>query len=210
MKKPRLFIGSSIEGLTVAYAIQENLSFNAEITVWDQGVFNLSDTTIESLMAVIESSDFGVFVFTPDDITNIRGKKNHTVRDNVLFELGLFIGKIGRKRSFIVMPDNVEFHLPTDLLGITPGKYETTRSDGNQKAATGGLSNKIREAIAKLGFIEPQEIQTDTTNPDNKVEKTKVEDWVEEIFINKKIQAKECKVYSGLLVELRKLNYFNL
>jgi len=31
-----------------------------------------------------------------------------------------------------------------------------------------------------------------------------------EIFINKKIQAKECKVYSGLLVELRKLNYFNL
>jgi extradiol dioxygenase family protein len=31
-----------------------------------------------------------------------------------------------------------------------------------------------------------------------------------EIFINKKIQAKECKVYSGLLVALRKINYFKI
>jgi tetratricopeptide (TPR) repeat protein len=185
MKKPRLFIGSSTEGLSIAYAIQENLSYSAEITVWDQGVFNLSDTTIESLMSVIESTDFGVFVFTPDDITTIRGKKNITVRDNVLFELGLFIGKIGRKRSFIIMPDNSELHLPTDLLGITPGKYETNRSDGNQKAATGGCSNKIREAINKLGFIEEQDIQTETATIDKKEEKSKLDDWVEEIFINK-------------------------
>ena len=45
------------------------------------------------------------------------------------------------------MPDNTNFHLPTDLFGITPGKYETKRSDGNQKTATRSLSNKIREAI---------------------------------------------------------------
>jgi tetratricopeptide (TPR) repeat protein len=185
MKKPRLFIGSSTEGLSIAYAIQENLSYSAEITVWDQGVFNLSDTTIESLMSVIENTDFGVFVFTPDDITTIRGKKNITVRDNVLFELGLFIGKIGRKRSFIIMPDNMEFHLPTDLLGITPGKYETSRSDGNQKAATGSCSNKIREAIKKLRFIEEQDIQTDSASTDKKEEKSKYEDWVKEIVINK-------------------------
>lgn len=31
-----------------------------------------------------------------------------------------------------------------------------------------------------------------------------------EIYINKKIQAPECKIYSGLLVALRKLNYFEL
>lgn len=185
MKKPRLFIGSSSEGLSIAYAIQENLSFSAEITVWDQNVFNLSDTTIESLMLVIENSDFGVFVFTPDDITTIRGKKNTAVRDNVLFELGLFIGKIGRKRSFIIMPENSKFHLPTDLLGITPSKYETNRSDGNQKAATGSCSNKIREAINKLGFIEKQDTQTDTATTDKKEDISKIEDWIEEIYIKK-------------------------
>jgi extradiol dioxygenase family protein len=30
-----------------------------------------------------------------------------------------------------------------------------------------------------------------------------------EVYINTKIQAKECKVYSGLLVELRKMNLTN-
>ncbi|MDP2175251.1 MAG: nucleotide-binding protein [Bacteroidota bacterium] len=186
MKKPRLFIGSSVEGLNIAYAIQENLSHSAEITVWDQGVFDLSDTSIESLISVIEKTDFGVFVFTPDDIITIRGKKNMTVRDNVLFELGLFIGKIGRKRSFIIMPDSCSaFHLPTDLLGITPGKYELIRSDNNFKAATGSCSNKIREAINKLGFIEQQETQTDTTTIDKKEDESKNEDWVEEIFVKK-------------------------
>ena len=34
--------------------------------------------------------------------------------------------------------------------------------------------------------------------------------FANEIYINKKIQAPECKVYSGLLVELRKLNYFKI
>jgi hypothetical protein len=36
-----------------------------------------------------------------------------------------------------------------------------------------------------------------------------VDFFAKEIFINKKAQAKECKVYSGLLPALRTLNYFN-
>ena len=32
--------------------------------------------------------------------------------------------------------------------------------------------------------------------------------WDKEIYIKKSIQAKECKVYEGLLIALRKYNYF--
>lgn len=149
--KPRIFIGSSVEGLNVAYAIQNNLMHRAEVTVWDQGVFNLSQSALESLVELLDRMDFGVFVFTPDDLVTIRGEENRIVRDNVLFELGLFVGRLGRQRSFILRSSQGELRLPTDLLGINPATYEADRSDGNMRAATGPASNEIREIISRLG-----------------------------------------------------------
>lgn len=185
MSKSRLFIGSSVEGLPIAYAIQENLKFEAETTVWSQGVFNLSESTLESLLAVLESSDFGVFVFSPDDHVKIRGKNHLAVRDNVLFELGLFVGKLGRKRCFITIPDDKEFHLPTDLIGMTPGKFESKRSDGNMQAATGSVSHKIREAIIKLGPIHISNEKPEITSKIPEEIHEKKNDWVDYLFHKK-------------------------
>jgi len=182
--KPRIFIGSSVEGLNVAYSIQQNLSFDAEITVWDQGVFELSKTTIESLIDKLNSSDFGIFVFSEDDITTIRDENKNTVRDNVLFEFGLFIGKLSRERVYFIIPSESELHLPTDLLGITPGKYESNREDGSMQAATGPVANQIRQQIKKLGKrIENEE---SAKSPDEKKDIDSLEfDWVND-FIDKK------------------------
>jgi tetratricopeptide (TPR) repeat protein len=161
-QRPKVFIGSSVEGLNAAYAVQQNLSHNAEITVWDQGVFELSQTAIESLIGRLEQSDFGIFIFTPDDITKIRLQKHLTVRDNVIFELGLFIGKLGRNRSLIIMPDKPSLRIPTDLLGVTIGKYDTSRTDGSLQAATGPVCNQIRQQLLKFGAINRDNTATNT------------------------------------------------
>ncbi|CAL8474486.1 TIR domain-containing protein [Caballeronia sp. S22] len=159
--KPRVFIGSSVEGLDIAYAVQQNLLHDVEATVWTQGVFDLSDTTIESLTSVLESSDFAVFVFSPDDAVKMRDVTHNAVRDNVLFEFGLFIGKLGRSRVFYIVPSDVDLHIPSDLLGITPGKFPNSRSDNNLQAATGPACNQMRKQIRALGLLNPQMVKPD-------------------------------------------------
>jgi hypothetical protein len=156
--KPKLFIGSSFEGLDVAHAIQRNLYHIANVTVWDQGVSQLSTTMLESLLKTLRNHDFGVFVFSPDDITRIRKEEFRTTRDNVIFELGLFAGRLGRERSFIVMPEGTQdFHLPTDLLGIIPAKFHVDQAKENLEAALGAACHDIRKQIKRLGKFVPQE-----------------------------------------------------
>lgn len=177
MPKPRVFIGSSVEGLNVAYPVQQNLLHEAEVTVWDQGVFELSRTTMESLTKALSENDFAVFVFSPDDLIQIRNLKAPSVRDNVLFEFGLFIGKLGRERVFFIIPSDGELHLPTDLLGVTPGRYEAIRADGSMQAATGGVCHQIKLQIKKLG-IAPDRVLAEESTEGGVAEEPGRRDWI--------------------------------
>jgi predicted nucleotide-binding protein len=145
--KPTIFVGSSVEGLAVAYAVQQNLEFAADVTVWPQGIFELSNTTLGSLLGTLDRADFGIFVFSPDDIGTIRNAISPIVRDNVLFELGLFVGRLGPHRSFILMPRDESMHMPSDLIGIIPAQYNARRPDGNLRAALGPACAEISNLL---------------------------------------------------------------
>lgn len=161
--KPSLFIGSSTESLDVAYAIQENLEHVSEATVWTQGIFELSKYSLDSLLDALDGSDFGVFVFSPDDISSMRGIEKRSVRDNVIFEFGLFVGGLGKERSFIVLPRGAEdaLHFPTDLLGLTPALYDASRQDGNLRASLGPACSKLTKAIRNLGKLSAPADESD-------------------------------------------------
>jgi predicted nucleotide-binding protein with TIR-like domain len=161
--KPRLFVGSSSEGLKFAYALQENLESDAEITVWDQGIFEPSRYVLESLLDTLQSSDLGVFVFSPDDVATIRGTEAPVVRDNVLFELGLFVGRLGRHRSIFLVPKGSDLHIPSDLHGVTAVPFEPNRTDGNLKAALGPAANRIRNTLKN---IKPLNASGNATTPE--------------------------------------------
>lgn len=147
---PQIFIASSVEGVDVAYAVQELLEHDAECTVWDQGVFEPGSYTMIDLIKRLEITEYGIFIFSMDDTIKIRDKEAETVRDNVILELGLFMGTVGQKNCFIIIPDSEEkIHLPTDLTGIITLKYNAERKDGNLNAALGPSVNKIRNILKR-------------------------------------------------------------
>ncbi|TZF98426.1 hypothetical protein FW781_00400 (plasmid) [Chryseobacterium panacisoli] len=151
--KPRIFIGSSVESLEIAHNIQELLEHEANPTVWTQGIFELSNTALEDLIKALDSFDYAIFIFKPEDISTIRDKNYNTVRDNVIFELGLFIGKLGKDKVFFVAPKkSKDFHLPSDLAGITYGTYNAERDDENMLAALGPFCNQIRRKIKDFSY----------------------------------------------------------
>jgi len=150
--KTRLFVISSKEALPIARAIQNALSHDFLVTVWTDGVFKASQYAIESLELVLDDSDFAVAVAQPDDmvIRPTRGETGMTPRDNVIFELGLFVGRLGRKRTFLVEPAGEEIKLPSDLAGVIALPYRFV-SIKELPSSLGPVCNCIRDVIKEVG-----------------------------------------------------------
>jgi hypothetical protein len=155
---PRVFIGSSTEGLEIGRHLQLDLERTGAcmVTRWDQGVFQASTYTIHRLEEAARAADFAILIATADDTVTKRGGTQNVARDNVVFELGLFIGALGLERTFIVADRTTDLHLPSDLAGLTWLPY-TSRTDGNVGAAVNeavvGATSRIRTLGSRVsGF----------------------------------------------------------
>jgi hypothetical protein len=155
-RKPFVFIGSSSEGSKYAEALQLNLNNTCESQTWNQGFFGLSDGTLEALVNAIDQFDFAVLVLTEDDITVSRNIESKSPRDNVIFELGLFMGGLGRHRVYVVA--NKAAKLPSDLAGITIASFEHPERSTLQ-AALGSASTAIKDKIQKHGLRENEKME---------------------------------------------------
>jgi len=149
-----VFVGSSSEGLEFARAVRNSLGREAEVTIWNEGHFELGQTFIEGLTKALSHFDFAVLVLTPDDLVGSRTSEAFGPRDNVIFEPGLFMGGLGRDRTFILHQANPPPKIPSDLSGLTTAPYDWPRSDHNFLAAVAPACDRIRAAIRSLGRLD--------------------------------------------------------
>lgn len=147
-----LFIGSSSEGKDVAERLHAGLDRHGltESTVWTHGVFRPSQHPLAALVGSAQASDFAVMVLSSDDDVESRELRSRAPRDNVIFELGLFMGALGPERTYMVLPKGVDLKLPSDLAGITYLPYPI-RQDGNMAAALNGVVLDIIDEVKRLG-----------------------------------------------------------
>ncbi len=169
-RRPAVFIGSSVEGLRVAEALQVLLDRECEVTIWSQGVFGPGIGTFPALMTAAEQTDYAILILTPDVTIAARGAMGSGPRDNVLVELGLFSGRLGTDRVFMVYDRTSTILVPTDMAGITAVTYQP-HSTGNFQAALGATATQIRDRIHQNGLLaaatserEPVFVRTDLSD----------------------------------------------
>jgi len=155
MSHPRIFIASSSEGLAEATALRDGLrqrlGQRADVRLWTTE-FGLSSTYIEALEAQAAEADFALAVFSGDDRITSRARRQQAPRDNVIFELGLFIGALGRPRCFVVHRQDVDLKLPSDLLAVVSADY--TLAPGQTLAeALARRCDQIAQRVQDLGAL---------------------------------------------------------
>lgn len=80
---------------------------------------NQGRTIIDKLLDSSEQVDFAVVLLTPDDVGARVGEESssrHRARQNVILELGLFLGLLGKQRVCTLKRGDIE--LPTDFQGV--------------------------------------------------------------------------------------------
>jgi predicted nucleotide-binding protein len=85
---------------------------------------NMGRTVIEKFEAHSDVG-FALVLLTPDDVGGLasEGKLNPRARQNVILELGYFIGKLGRARVCALYVEAVD--LPSDIHGVLYVPYDT-------------------------------------------------------------------------------------
>ncbi|MCU1079890.1 MULTISPECIES: TIR domain-containing protein [Stenotrophomonas] len=147
----RVFVMSSVEALPVTRLLVQHFEHDPFLTVvWDHGVFRASNYTLDELEKQLELADFAIAIAHADDLVISRGDEWPAMRDNVVFELGMFIGFLGRKRAFLMEPREDKLKLPSDLAGLTTVSYRYVPGE-DARARLAPACNQIRDIILAMG-----------------------------------------------------------
>ena len=150
-EKIRVFIICSVEALAVGRIIENAFEHDDFVVrLWTNDVFKVASYALESLETEVDDSDFAIAIAHSDDVTLFRDQEWPAPRDNVIFELGLFMGRLGRNRAILMEPREEKVKLPSDLTGVTtiPYSYEPGK---DAAALMAPACNTLRDHIQEWG-----------------------------------------------------------
>ena len=143
-EKIRVFIISSREAIDIVRTIENDFERDTdiEIVAWKNDVFKVANYPLEDLEVQLDLADFAVAIAHADDVVTSRRKRSGAPRDNVVFELAYFMGRLGRRRSVLIEPAVKKVKLPSDFTGVTNISYTFDKADAAKSMAV--PCNKLR------------------------------------------------------------------
>lgn len=141
-KKPSLFVGSSGKSLEIAKRLKAGLKGIASVTLWSEHpeFQRAGKIFLPVLLEQPERFDFAVMVFGPDDLIKTDKGIIEAPRDNVVFELGLFMSQLDTGRTFVLYAEGIK--ILSDIQGLIRIPYDPK---SGPKSTIKRISTAIRE-----------------------------------------------------------------
>jgi hypothetical protein len=155
---PRIIVFSSGKTDRVADGVRENLSrehggVRYDVDVWKDGYFNENNVLpLNTFLKKLLCYDVAALVLGNDELRRkdaTRKQAEWVPRDNVIFELGAAMARMGTRKTFILTPREPKVVLPTYFSGLNPLIYES-RVATDPIGGTGAACAIIRETLRGL------------------------------------------------------------
>jgi CAP12/Pycsar effector protein, TIR domain len=149
--KRQIFVGSSTEGKKLAEIVISKLEDSGLQPLPWFDFFKNQRPPIQELEQISLRAEGAVLVATSDDHVVIRNQQWTQARDNVLFEYGLFSGALGRAKCGLLVPDQPDFRIPTDFLGVA---CFTSYSEATASECATKLVASLTSVLSKPAMAE--------------------------------------------------------
>ena len=154
--RKKVFIGSSYEELQLANTAKQILETAFDVTlwndrIWDAAAFRINQNFLSDLLKASLKFDFGVLLGTTDDKVIYHEREVLQPRDNILFELGLFIGRLGLSKCAFVIEKDLK--LLSDLQGITLAKFDKADANSFINAVSEVKNIFLKSSDSEINFF---------------------------------------------------------
>jgi len=156
-----MFLGSSGEGAFAARILADLLAPQIASIHWQRGA-NVSETIIEYLERMTREVKMAAILVTPEDRLESRAKEYDVPRDNVIFELGFFMGALGRDNTFVILQEEDDLKLPSDLDGVIRFTYKKPKANNYRQVLERAalqviecINSRVEEAESRAVYLPP-------------------------------------------------------
>ena len=146
---PRVLLRSSADTLDVAHAMQSDLGHDFDVVVWCEG------TDDYSIFERLSDFDAAIAVLSSTDLDD-RVRRNRPLRPNVMFELGLFVGRFGAERTFVISTRDARGIKPLDAIDdVTRIVFDRSRPNPLESFLQ-STCGQIRHSLSDLVFQQSE------------------------------------------------------
>ncbi|WP_421943320.1 TIR domain-containing protein [Pedobacter sp.] len=153
--EPQTVIFSSSSSLHIAKGLHRNLKKHHTVHLWKGDFFGKNKTTpLWTFFKKLFNYDYAILILSDDNImldAQNPGKQIWVPRDNVIFELGATMARLGPQKTLLLVPDYLDIRLPGYFdQDVKPIKFFYQKPKSMDSA---DLRSVTKQAAAQIGQV---------------------------------------------------------